>query len=78
MSVPFPYHEKYSFQIYRKINNKNKEIQIAELQIKPKKKSDQTKNLEGTIIAWFLVVVVVVTLRTVLMLLWPLKMLTNN
>ena len=27
---------------------------IAELQIKPKLKSNQTKNLEGTIIAWFL------------------------
>ena len=37
----------------------------------------KTKIWKGSIIAWFLVVVVV-TLRTVLMLLWPLKMLTNN
>ena len=29
-------------------------VGIAELQIKPKSKSNQTKNLEGTIIAWFL------------------------
>jgi hypothetical protein len=29
-------------------------VLIAELQIKPKSKSNQTKNLEGTIIAWFL------------------------
>ena len=50
---------------------------IAELQIKPKSKSNQTKNLEGTIIAWFLAFLFV-TLRTVLMLLLPLKMLTSN
>ena len=48
---------------------------IAELQIKPKSKSNQTKNLERL---YNCLVVVVVTLRTVLMLLWPLKMLTNN
>ena len=58
-------------------------LKIAELQIKPKSKSNQTKNLErlyNCLVSFFLVVVVVVvvTLRTVLMLLWPLKMLTNN
>ena len=51
---------------------------IAELQIKPKSKSNQTKNLEGTIIAWFFLSFFRATLRTVLMLLLPLKMLTNN
>ena len=51
---------------------------IAELQIKPKSKSNQTKNLERLYNCLVVVVVVVVTLRTVLMLLWPLKMLTNN
>ena len=30
--LSFLYHEKYSFQIYRNTNNKNKEIQILELQ----------------------------------------------
>ena len=30
--LPCLYHEKYSFQIYRNTNNKNKEIQIIELQ----------------------------------------------
>ena len=30
--LPFLYHEKYSFQIYRNTNNKNKEIQISEIQ----------------------------------------------
>ena len=55
---------------------------IAKLQIKPKSKSNQTKNLErlyNCLVSFlFVVVVVVVMLRTVLMLLWPLKMLTNN
>jgi hypothetical protein len=27
--VPFPYHEKYSFQIYGNTNNKNKEKQSS-------------------------------------------------
>ena len=31
--LPFLYHDKYSFQIYRNTNNKNEEIQISELQI---------------------------------------------
>ena len=30
--LSFLYHEKYSFKIYRNTNNKNKEIQISELQ----------------------------------------------
>ena len=49
---------------------------IAELQIKPKAKSNQTKNLERLYNC--LVSCLFVTLRTVLMILWPLKMLTNN
>ena len=61
-----------------KIVATNCEFTIAELQIKPKSKSNQTKNLEGSIIAWFLsffLSFLFVTLRTVLMLLLPVKML---
>ena len=51
-------------------------IPFAELQIKPKSKSNQSKNLERLYNC--LVVRLLATVRTVLMLLWPLKMLTNN
>ena len=48
------------------------EWRIAELQIKPNQ-NHLLKNLEGSIFAW-LVGCLVITLATVLMLLWPLKM----
>ena len=48
---------------------------IAELQIEPNQ-NHLLKNLEGSIFAWLLLLFV--TLTTVLMLLWPLKMLTGD
>ena len=59
--------------------NRGNDKSIAELQIEPNQ-NHLLKNLEGSIFAWLFgrLLLLFVTLTTVLMLLWSLKMLTGD